>query len=192
MLKDIDPNMFAKSFTIRVRDTAKTLAAISGLIDSVRATKDPSNVETIALRIANYARGEIAHQRKIEEAICMLARLSYNSLVDLEADPDFDSILRENEPRTDTDTIIIGAYARHLLDTDRPVRIAWLAVLANMSYANCAMSMHRGKLDGERGMVTVTSARAFLTERQRPKSPRAATVPHKLRNEVIPRKRKAS
>ncbi len=192
MLKDIDPNEFARNFSVRVRETARTLAAISGLIDSVRATEDPPNIETIALRVANYARGENTHQRETEAAISMLARLAYNPLVDLEADPDFDGILRGNEPRTDTDTVIIGAHTRYLLDTNRPVRVAWLAVLANMSYANCAMSMHRGKLRGSRGMVTVTSARSFLMERQKPKTPRVATIPHKLRNEAIPRKRKAS
>lgn len=196
MLKDIDPILFAAHFAIRIRETAKILAAVSGLIDSVRATQDPPNIETVALRVASYARGDEIIQPETEAAISMVARLAYNPIVDLESDPEFDRVLRGNEPQDDTSTIVIGAHARFLLDTNRPVRVALLAVLANVSYANCAMNVHRGKLKGSRGMVTVTSAKEFLNARKRQITERqqrvkSAPVPHKIRNEGIPRKRLA-
>lgn len=191
MLKDISPERFARDFALKIRDAAKTLAAISGLVDSVRATEDPPNIESIALRVANYAKGIEVVERNTNVAISMVARLAYNRLGELEVDPDFNAILRGNEPQSDCDTVVVAAHARWLLDNNLPVRVDGLAVLANISYANCMMHMHRGNLRGSRGMVTVTSAKEFLLERAKQQAKvTLAKVPHSVRNEAIPRKRR--
>lgn len=167
-LYNIHPGKFAQSFAARIRNVAETLAAISGLQDSIRTLSDPSNIETIAIHVARYAKREEMMDDRTESSIGMLARVAYNRITDIDLEPNYDAILKSAfrfAPQSDIDAVVIGARARLCIDQNARVPVAWLAVFAGVSYDNCTMNVHRGKLKGSRGMVTATSARVWLEKR---------------------------
>lgn len=169
LLRDVKPEVFAVAFNQRVRDVAFELSTITGMVDSLRASIDPSNLTEIVLHVVRYAQGIDKCLGTTEAAIGMVTRLGYNALLDVESDPDFHSILKNVhlfEPQSELDAVTIGAYARWCIDHGQRVLVSHLAVLAGVSWSNCSMHLHRGNLKGGKGTVTAVSAKKWLTERE--------------------------
>lgn len=167
-LASIDPVAFSREFAKQIRDVASLLMTISGTTDSIRATESPSSIETIALHVARYAKCLDVRDDRTEGSIDILARIVTNKITAIESDPDYESILHSAHrflPRTEADTVIVGAHARRCIETASHVRVAWLAVFAGISYDNCTMHVHRGRLKGSKGLVTSLSAKKWLSQR---------------------------